>query len=187
MPSNFFLHETSIVDKHATIGAHSRIWHYSHVSDHAVVGKNCVLGQNVFIGQNVIVGDFVKIQNNVSVYEGVQLDEGVFCGPSVVFTNINNPRAMIERKDQFRKTLVNKGASIGANSTIICGVTIGQYAFIGAGCVVTKDVRAHALLVGNPGNQIGWVCECGGSLTDNHVCSLCEREYVLKDGEIKSC
>lgn len=178
MSSCYFAHETTVVDELASIGPDSRIWHFSHVSDHAVIGENCVLGQNVFVAPYVLIGNNVKIQNNVSVYQGVQLEDGVFCGPSVVFTNVNNPRATIERKSQFSTTRVCKGATLGANCTIVCGVTIGAFAFIGAGAVVTRDVPAHALLLGNPAKQAGWVCECAGRLNEQLRCKLCDRGYA---------
>lgn len=161
---NVQIHESAIVDKGAEIGEGSRIWHFSHVCPGAKIGKGVSLGQNVFVGNNVFVGDNCKIQNNVSIYDGVTLGEGVFCGPSVVFTNVYNPRAHIERKEEYRDTIVRKGATLGANCTVICGVTIGEYAFIGAGALVNKDVPAHALIVGVPGKQIGWMSEFGEQL-----------------------
>lgn len=156
-----FIHNSSIVDEGANIGPGTHIWHFCHVMPTAVIGANCNIGQNVFIDNNVSIGNGVKIQNNVSVYNGVTLKDDVFIGPSVVFTNVINPRSFIERKNEFKKTLVEKGATIGANATIICGITIGQYAMIGAGAVVTKDVAAYALVVGNPGRVVGEVNEKG--------------------------
>ena len=157
-------HKTAIIDEGAQIGAGSRIWQWTHVSGGAQIGAHVSLGQNVFVGNNVAIGDKCKIQNNVSVYDNVQLEEGVFCGPSMVFTNIYNPRSLIERKDEYKDTLVKKGATLGANCTIVCGTTIGQFAFVGAGAVVNKDVPAYALVVGVPAKQIGWVGEYGEKL-----------------------
>lgn len=161
---NYQVHETAIVDEGAQIGEGSRIWHFVHVCGGAKIGKNVSLGQNVFVGNKVTIGDNCKIQNNVSVYDNVHLEEGVFCGPSMVFTNVYNPRSMIERKSEYRDTLVKKGATLGANCTIVCGVTIGEYAFIGAGAVVNKNVPAYALMVGVPARQIGWMSEFGEQL-----------------------
>lgn len=158
---NYTQHESAIVDDGAQIGEGSRVWHFVHVCAGARIGKGVSLGQNVFVGNRVIIGDHCKIQNNVSVYDNVTLEEGVFCGPSMVFTNVHNPRALIERKDEYRDTLVKKGASLGANCTIVCGVTVGEYAFVGAGAVVNKDVKPYALMVGVPGRQIGWMSQYG--------------------------
>jgi UDP-2-acetamido-3-amino-2,3-dideoxy-glucuronate N-acetyltransferase len=160
------IHNTAVIDEGALIGDQTHIWHFCHVMPAAVIGSHCNIGQNVFIDNNVRIGNGVKIQNNVSVYNGVQLEDGVFIGPSVVFTNVMNPRSFIERKEEFRPTLVQKGASIGANATIICGITIGEYAFIGAGAVVTKDVPPYALMTGNPARQVGWV-DKEGNKTNN--------------------
>jgi UDP-2-acetamido-3-amino-2,3-dideoxy-glucuronate N-acetyltransferase len=157
----YTVHPSAIVDEGAQIGDGSRVWHFVHVCAEAKIGRNVSLGQNVFVGNKVIIGDNCKIQNNVSVYDNVTLEEGVFCGPSMVFTNVYNPRSLIERKTEYRNTLVKKGATLGANCTIVCGVTIGQYAFIGAGAVVNKDVKAYALMVGVPARQIGWMSEFG--------------------------
>ncbi len=159
-----FIHETAIIDEGAQIGEDSRIWHWVHVCGEAKIGQRCSLGQNVFIGNKVIIGNDVKIQNNVSVYDNVTLEDGVFCGPSMVFTNVYNPRAWVERKNEYRDTLVKQGATLGANCTILCGINIGQYAFIGAGSVVLKDVKDFALVVGNPGKQIGWMSRHGERL-----------------------
>lgn len=161
---SFYQHETAIVDDGAQIGDNSRVWHFVHVCGGAKIGKGVSLGQNVFVGNRVVIGDHCKVQNNVSVYDNVFLEEGVFCGPSMVFTNVYNPRSLIERKDQYRDTLVKKGATLGANCTIVCGVTIGAYAFVGAGAVVNKDVPAYALMVGVPAKQIGWMSEFGEQL-----------------------
>ena len=179
------IHTTAIIDAGAIIGNGTRIWHFCHVMPKAVIGSNCILGQNVFVDNNVTIGSGVKIQNNVSVYNGVVFEEDVFIGPSVVFTNVINPRSFIDRKKEFKKTLVQKGASIGANATIICGVTIGEYAMIGAGAGVTKDVPAYVLVVGNPAKQVGWVSEAGASLQFNNegkaVCPIDSQEYNLKN------
>lgn len=161
---SFYQHETAIVDQGAQIGSDSRVWHFVHVCGGAKIGQGVSLGQNVFVGNKVVIGDHCKVQNNVSVYDDVTLEEGVFCGPSMVFTNVYNPRSLIERKDQYRNTLVKKGATLGANCTIVCGVTIGEYSFVGAGAVINKDVPAYALMVGVPAKQIGWMSEFGEQL-----------------------
>lgn len=161
---SYYKHESAIVDDGAEIGEGSRVWHFVHVCGGAKIGKGVSLGQNVFVGNKVTIGDHCKVQNNVSVYDNVHLEEGVFCGPSMVFTNVYNPRSLIERKDQYRDTLVKKGATLGANCTIVCGVTIGEYAFVGAGAVVNKDVPAYALMVGVPAKQKGWMSEFGEQL-----------------------
>ena len=161
---SYYQHETAIVDDGAQIGDDSRVWHWVHVCSGAKIGQGVSLGQNVFVGNKVSIGDNCKIQNNVSVYDNVHLEEGVFCGPSMVFTNVHNPRSLIERKNEYRDTLVRKGATLGANCTIVCGTTIGEFAFIGAGAVVTKDVKPYALMVGVPSKQIGWMSEYGEQL-----------------------
>jgi UDP-2-acetamido-3-amino-2,3-dideoxy-glucuronate N-acetyltransferase len=173
----FFAHETAIIDDNVTIGEKTKIWHFSHVLSGSKIGENCNIGQNVVVGPDATIGNKCKIQNNVSVYKGVTLEDGVFCGPSMVFTNIYNPRAEIGKMDQVRPTLIKKGATLGANCTIVCGHTIGQYAFVGAGAVVTKDVPDHALMVGNPAKQIGWMCECGEKLDSKLTCPLCQKKY----------
>lgn len=189
MSSDFFIHETAIADAGAQIGKGTRIWHFCHLMPRSVVGINCNIGQNVFIDNDVIIGNGVKIQNNVSVYKGVIIEDGVFLGPSMVFTNVINPRSFIERKDEFRATIVRKGATIGANATIVCGVEIGAYSLIGAGSVVTKPVPAFGLMVGNPAKQIGWVSEQGHRLhlgTNNKAwCEPEKQEYILSDGKIR--
>lgn len=159
--NNYIIHDTAIVDQGAQIGKNTRVWHWTHICSGAKIGESCSLGQNVFVGNNVVIGNNVKIQNNVSVYDNVTLEDDVFCGPSMVFTNVYNPRSAIPRKSEYRDTLVKRGATLGANCTIVCGVTIGKYAFIGAGAVVTKDVPDYALVVGVPAKQIGWMNEEG--------------------------
>ncbi|RME85375.1 MAG: N-acetyltransferase [Zetaproteobacteria bacterium] len=160
----YWKHETAIVDEGAVIGDGTKIWHWTHVCAGARIGRDCTLGQNVFVARNVLIGDRVKIQNNVSVYEGVVLEDEVFCGPSMVFTNVINPRSAVPRKHEYRRTVVRRGATLGANCTIVCGVEIGRYAFVGAGAVVTKDVPDYALVVGVPARQIGWMSEHGHRL-----------------------
>ncbi len=184
MPASF-IHSTAVIDEGAQIGDGTRIWHFSHIMPGAVIGSNCNLGQNVFVDNNAVIKNGVKIQNNVSVYNSVVLEDDVFVGPSAVFTNVINPRSFIERKNEFKKTLIKKGATIGANATIICGITIGEYAMIGAGAVVTKDVISYALMVGNPAKQIGWVSEAGSKLEFNEkgeaTCSYNGSTYLLQN------
>lgn len=176
----YFVHESSYIDDNVKIGKGTKIWHFCHIQSGAAIGENCSLGQNVNISNNVRIGNRVKIQNNVSVYEGVELGDGVFCGPSCVFTNDLTPRADFPKgAENYRKTLVKKGATIGANATVVCGHTIGRYAMIAAGAVVTSDVRPYALMAGVPAKQIGWVCECGSRLADNQICSECGREIDI--------
>lgn len=174
------IHETAIVDEGAQIGEGTRIWHWVHVCGRARIGENCSLGQNVFVANDVSIGRNVRIQNNVSVYDAVTLEDDVFCGPSMVFTNVLNPRAAVSRKDEYRRTHVKKGATLGANCTIVCGVTIGEFAFVGAGAVVSKDVAPHALVVGVPATRQGWMCECGLRLagTGEVGCS-CGKKYRI--------
>jgi UDP-2-acetamido-3-amino-2,3-dideoxy-glucuronate N-acetyltransferase len=186
----YTIHPSAIVDEGAQIGDGSRVWHFAHVCAGAKIGRNVSLGQNVFVGNKVLIGDNCKIQNNVSVYDNVTLEEGVFCGPSMVFTNVYNPRSLIERKSEYRNTLVKKGVSLGANCTIVCGVTIGEFAFVGAGAVINKDVKPYALMVGVPAKQIGWMSEFGEQLRleltgDGEVrCSHTHDLYVLKDSQL---
>ena len=180
----FYVHESSYIDEGVTIGAGSKIWHFSHILTNSKLGKNCSVGQNVVIGPNVEVGSGVKIQNNVSVYDGVTLEDEVFCGPSCVFTNVNNPRSGIARKDEYRKTIVRRGASIGANVTIICGHNLGEYCFIGAGAVVTKEVPAFALMVGTPAKRIGWMSKAGVRLNEDLICPIDGTKYRETNPEI---
>jgi UDP-2-acetamido-3-amino-2,3-dideoxy-glucuronate N-acetyltransferase len=187
---NYKKHETAIVDEGARIGEGTRIWHWVHVSGGAVIGKNCSLGQNVFVGNKVVIGDNVKVQNNVSIYDNVYLEDHVFCGPSMVFTNVYNPRSEVTRKDEYRDTHVRRGVTLGANCTIVCGVTIGQYAFIGAGAVINKNVPDFALMVGVPAKQIGWMSRYGERLMDlplrgdgQAVCPHTGDTYVVNNGQ----
>ena len=188
---NYSIHSSSIVDKGAKIGKDTKIWHFSHICSGAKIGKEVSIGQNVFIGNNVIIGNNCKIQNNISIFDNVYLEDYVFCGPSVVFTNVYNPRARFPRKNEYKNTLLKKGVSIGANSTIICGITIGENAFIGAGSVVNTDVKPYALIVGNPGKQIGWMSEFGFRIplplkgNGKFKCEYTGSIYELKDEEIR--
>ena len=176
-----FVHETAVVDDGAEIGDGTKVWHFCHVLSKTKIGRNCVLGQNVMVGPNVTVGDGCKIQNNVSIYDGVTLEDDVFCGPSCVFTNVLTPRAFVERKDGFGLTLVRRGATIGANATIVCGCTIGHYAMIGAGAVVTRDVLDHQLVVGSPAEPLGWVSKSGERLDIDLVCPRTGEKYVKSE------
>jgi len=187
----YFVHESSYADEGCVIGEGTKVWHFSHVMAGAVIGRRCNIGQNVVISPDVRIGDNVKIQNNVSVYTGVILEDDVFCGPSTVFTNVVNPRSGVPRKNEFRSTVVRRGATLGANSTIVCGHTIGRYAFVGAGAVVTKDVPDYGLVVGNPARLIGWMCECGvrlpggvgaGAPRDPLACGSCRLQYAFDAG-----
>ncbi|MFB3883676.1 MAG: Gfo/Idh/MocA family oxidoreductase [Thermodesulfobacteriota bacterium] len=183
-----FVHETACIDGPVDIGEKTQVWHFSHIMPGVKIGKNCVIGQNAFIGKGAVLGNNIKIQNNVSIYESVELEDDVFCGPSMVFTNVFNPRSFISRKKEFRKTLVKKGATIGANATIVCGNTIGQYAFIGAGSVVTKDIPDHALVYGNPGKVKGWVCQCAVEInfrSGKAVCQTCGKKYKKDSKGVK--
>jgi UDP-2-acetamido-3-amino-2,3-dideoxy-glucuronate N-acetyltransferase len=188
--SNYYVHETAIVDDGASIGDGSRIWHFVHVCGEAKIGHSVSLGQNVFVGNKVVIGNKCKIQNNVSVYDNVYLEDEVFCGPSMVFTNVYNPRSGIERKDEYRDTRVKKGATLGANCTIVCGVSIGEFAFVGAGALINKDVKPYALMVGVPAKQIGWMSEFGEQLdlpVEGQGEAFCERtgqKYQLLNGNI---
>ena len=205
-----FIHESSYVDDGASIGDGTKIWHFCHVMPGAVIGERCSLGQNVVVMPGTRIGNNVKIQNNVSIYEGVELEDDVFCGPSMVFTNVINPRSAVSRKHEYQRTLVRRGATIGANATVVCGVTLGEYAFVGAGAVVTKDVKSFALVTGVPARQVGWMCRCGeklpgtgsgeqGTVTDRGVsvpgsplpvsgrlvCSACGTKYDLNDDNLR--
>lgn len=183
--NDYFAHESAVIDEGASVGQGTKIWHFSHVLSGSKVGENCNIGQNVVIGPDVTIGSQCKIQNNVSVYKGVTLEDGVFCGPSMVFTNIYNPRSEIRKMDQVRNTLVKKGATIGANATVVCGCTLGQYCFVGAGSVVNRNVSEYALVVGNPAKQIGWVCECGERLPNDLECLVCGKKYVNDQGNLR--
>jgi UDP-2-acetamido-3-amino-2,3-dideoxy-glucuronate N-acetyltransferase len=189
--TNISIHPTAIVDDGAQIGEGSRIWHWVHVCGGAKIGKRVSLGQNVFVGNKVIIGDNCKIQNNVSIYDNVTLEEGVFCGPSMVFTNVYNPRSLVERKNEYRNTLIKKGATLGANCTIICGITIGEFAFIGAGAVVTKDVSQYALMVGAPARQVGWMSEYGERIplpivgNGEFICPNTNQHYKLNNNQLE--
>jgi len=184
---NYFVHPSSIIDKGAIIGAGSKIWHFSHIMSTASLGENCNLGQNVFVGDNVKLGNNVKVQNNVSIYSGVTCDDDVFLGPSMVFTNVINPRSGVNRRGQYSITHLKKGVTIGANATIVCGVTLYDYSFVGAGAVITKDVKAFALMVGNPAKQLGWMSKHGERLAfvnGQATCSTSNERYILKEGKV---
>jgi len=188
MNEEIFIHETAIVEHGCNIGAGTKVWHFSHIMGSAIIGSKCNIGQNVFIAADVLIGNNNKVQNNVSIYTGVECEDDVFMGPSMVFTNVINPRSAVIRKEEYKRTLIKKGASIGANATIICGIEIGHYAMIGAGAVVTKNVKDFELLVGNPARQIGWVSERGNKLQfDENGIALCietSSKYLLKDGKV---
>jgi UDP-2-acetamido-3-amino-2,3-dideoxy-glucuronate N-acetyltransferase len=179
MTDDTFVHESSYVDDGAVIGKGTKVWHFCHVMPGAVIGERCSLGQNVVVMNRVRLGNNVKVQNNVSIYEGVELEDDVFCGPSMVFTNVVNPRSHVSRKHEYRRTLVRRGSSIGANATIVCGVTLGEYSFVGAGAVVTSNVPDHALVVGVPARRVGWMCHCGERLGDSGTgnCKACGTSY----------
>jgi UDP-2-acetamido-3-amino-2,3-dideoxy-glucuronate N-acetyltransferase len=184
-----FIHESSYVDEGAVVGDGTRIWHFCHVLPGAVIGERCNIGQNVVVMGNARIGNNVKIQNNVSVYEGVELEDDVFCGPSMVFTNVSTPRSHVSRRGAYERTLVRRGASIGANATIVCGVTLGEYSFVGAGAVVSKDVPAFALMVGVPARRVGWMCHCGERLRDSAAmqCDFCGSTYErYQDGKAEA-
>ena len=176
------IHVSSFVDDGATVGRGTKIWHFCHILSRTVIGENCSIGQNVMIGPNVRVGSGCKIQNNVAIYDGVELADDVFCGPSCVFTNVNNPRANVSRKDEFRTTPIGRGASIGANATIVCGHSLGMFCFVGAGAVVTRDVADFALMVGNPARRLGWMSRAGERLNDDLICPRTQQKYAVRDG-----
>jgi UDP-2-acetamido-3-amino-2,3-dideoxy-glucuronate N-acetyltransferase len=188
MDTHFFAHETAIIDSGCEVGEETKIWHFSHIMSNCIIGKRCSIGQNVVISPEVRIGDRVKIQNNVSVYTGVICEDDVFLGPSAVFTNVINPRSAIVRKNEYKPTLVQKGATIGANATIVCGITIGKYAFVGAGAVVTKNIADYALVVGNPARQTGWMSEYGHKLKFNTqgiaICPESQDSYKLENGKV---
>jgi UDP-2-acetamido-3-amino-2,3-dideoxy-glucuronate N-acetyltransferase len=190
---NYFAHSTAVIDDGAEIGEGSKVWHFVHVCGGARIGKGVSLGQNVFVGNKVTIGDHCKIQNNVSVYDNVTLEEGVFCGPSMVFTNVYNPRALIARKSEYRNTLIKKGATLGANCTVVCGVTVGEFAFVGAGAVVTENVKPYALVVGVPAKQIGWMSQFGEQIPlalegdGDYLCPHSGQRYRLQDGDLSAC
>ena len=188
---SYFVHESCYVDDSVVIGSDTKIWHFSHILEGSHIGKNCVIGQNVMIGPEVRIGNRCKIQNNVSIYKAVTLEDDVFCGPSCVFTNVYNPRSFIERKNEFRPIIVKKGATIGANATIVCGITIGRYAMIGAGALVRTDINDHALVAGVPARQIGWVSQCGFTLKGIrkdkiYTCKHCGNRYRLTNGKLNN-
>ncbi len=186
--AGYFAHESSYVDEGAVVGDGTKIWHFSHIMPGAVIGARCNLGQNVVVMPGTRIGNNVKIQNNVSIYEGVELEDDVFCGPSCVFTNVMNPRAHVPRKNEYRRTIVKRGSSIGANATIVCGVTLGEYAFVGAGAVVTSDVPAYGLMVGVPARRVGWMCQCGERLQmrgGDASCNVCSAAYQEQTGVLR--
>jgi len=179
-----FIHPSAIVDEGAKIGLGTKVWHWVHISGGAEIGQNCSFGQNVFVGNRVVIGNNVRVQNNVAIYDDVTLEDDVFCGPSMVFTNVINPRSHVSRKHEYKPTIVKRGATIGANATVVCGHTIHEYAFIGAGTVITKDVPAYALMVGNPGRRIGWICQCGERLAavqGKQTCHACGSRYDIDE------
>lgn len=182
---NYFVHESSYVDEGAEIGEGTKIWHFSHIMPKAKIGKKCAIGQNVNVGSKAVLGDRVKVQNNVSIYDNVIVEDDAFLGPSCVFTNVFNPRSFIERKHEYRDTVVKKGASIGANATVVCGTTLGQYCFVGAGSVVTKDVPDYALVYGSPATVKGWICYCGIKLNKELACPECGKKYVKTENGLK--
>lgn len=189
MNNNYFAHETAVIDSDCQIGNDTKIWHFSHIMSNCILGEGCNIGQNVVVSPDVVLGKNVKVQNNVSIYTGVVCEDDVFLGPSMVFTNVINPRSAVNRKNEYMKTVVRKGASIGANATIVCGHDIGQFAFIGAGAVVTKEVPAYAMVVGNPARQIGWMSEHGAKLIFDEnglaVCTESKEQYQLENGKVR--
>jgi len=189
-PRLYFVHASAFVDEPVQIGAGTKIWHFCHILTGAVIGERCVLGQNVSVAGTARIGNNVKIQNNVSIYDGVELEDDVFCGPSMVFTNVINPRSHVPRRSEYKRTFVRRGATIGANATIICGITLGRYCFIGAGAVVTRDVPDYALMLGNPARQAGWMCQCGMKLAgtaSEFSCTACGHRYRLAGTMLVDC
>ncbi len=188
MEKEYYSHQSAIIDEGCTIGKGTKVWHFSHIMSNCIIGENCNIGQNVVVSPDVILGNNVRVQNNVSIYTGVICENDVFLGPSMVFTNVINPRSAISRKDEYKKTLVEKGATIGANSTIVCGNKIGNFAFVGAGAVVTKDVKPYSLVIGNPARHTGWMSEYGQKLNFNSegiaVCSESKERYMLENGNV---
>lgn len=182
---NYFVHESSYAEEGSSIGSGTKIWHFSHVMSGASIGNNCILGQNVYIGSQAVIGNQCKIQNNVSIYDNVILEDGVFCGPSSVFTNVINPRSLIERKNEYKQTIVMQGASIGANATIICGITLGRFCFVGAGSIVSRNVPDYALVYGSPARIQSWVCECGQKLDSELTCQDCKKMYIRQGEFVK--
>ena len=185
--TDFHAHPTAVIDEGAVIGKGTKVWHFCHVMPGAVIGERCSLGQNVVVMPGTTIGTNVKIQNNVSIYEGVVLEDDVFCGPSMVFTNVSHPRSHVIRKGEYERTLCKQGATIGANATVVCGSTLGRFSFVGAGAVVTRDVKDYALVVGNPARQVGWMCQCGERLRlaqGKGTCTRCHSAYVERDGEL---
>ena len=186
---DYFFHESSFVDENVEIGKNTKIWHFSHILSNTIIGENCSFGQNCVVGPKVKIGNGVKVQNNISIYEGVEVEDDVFLGPSMVFTNVINPRAFITRKEEFKKTLLQKGCSIGANATVVCGVTIGKYALVGSGAVINKDVKPYALMVGVPAKQIGWVSKAGNTLefdsNDMAIDTFDNTHYIIENEELK--
>ena len=186
---SYYIHDTCFIDSNVDIGEDTKIWHFSHIQSGAKIGKNCTLGQNVFISSDVVIGDNTKIQNNVSLFDGVTCEKNVFIGPSVVFTNVINPRAEVNRRSEFRKTQIKEGVTIGANATIICGISLGEYSFIAAGSVVTKNVLPYALVMGNPSRQVGWVSKYGNKLNfdskNNAICDVSKQKYFLEKNSVK--
>lgn len=181
----FFVHPTAVVDLPVYIGDGTKVWHFCHLMSGCRIGRDCNIGQNAFIAAGAVLGDNVKVQNNVSIYDGVEIEDDVFLGPSMVFTNVSTPRSAVSRREQYERTLVEKGATIGANATVVCGHTIGAHAFIGAGAVVTKDVVPFALVVGNPARQVGWMCGCGARLPESLVCEACGRRFAVDKSELQ--
>lgn len=181
MDKSFFIHDTAILDEDSVVGNGTRIWHWCHIMSGVIIGNNCNIGENAFIETGVVIGNNVKIKNNVAIYQGVICEDDVFLGPNCVFTNVSNPRSFIERKNEFKKTIIRKGATIGANATIVCGNEIGEYSFVGAGSVVTKDVPPFTMVIGNPAKKYSYVCKCGNKIGKDLICPVCRREYCFEN------